>query len=313
MTVRQNRVQKFRSFLWDNLCGSRLSASFEDYSGFVHRNDWCRMYRWLRICDLNSPPSLVCSYWYFSQFESTLIAKLAPLPEETSDKTDSTVSRVASSEDLISLTFKSLWQCETPDLCMDKVVPKHVQLAIELITRSKLFEDLDIQVIEVHARSKEDCEKVIHKLEVLRKYHVSEMSTQNGMIKLIWEGPCSSPDQPPILHRGQVQLRNEHQVFVGSQEQAGRDNSARPYLSTLHVWCISKNMYFPLLSILAHSVHLYNEEHREVDSSCTGGRKAYDLRSLVWISLSRHRWSDFEARTFKNSQATASWTTGNSW
>jgi len=65
---------------------------------------------------------------------------------------------------------------------MDAIIPKYVQLEIEAITSTRLLEDLNKQVIHVHAQSQEDCDKAIHKLDVLRKYHVSPLGTKDGLV-----------------------------------------------------------------------------------------------------------------------------------
>jgi hypothetical protein len=67
-------------------------------------------------------------------------------------------------------------------LSLDAIIPKHVQLEVEAITRTKLLEDLNKQVIQVHAQSQEDCDKAIHKLDILRKYHVSPLGTKDGLL-----------------------------------------------------------------------------------------------------------------------------------
>jgi hypothetical protein len=89
---------------------------------------------------------------------------------------------IPGSEELISIDFKALWRCHTPGLSMDAIIPKHVQLEIEAITCTRLLEDLNKQVIQVHAQSQEDCDKAIRKLDVLRKYHVSPLSTKDGLV-----------------------------------------------------------------------------------------------------------------------------------
>jgi hypothetical protein len=129
-----------------------------------------------------------------TQFKSNLIAKLSPGPDEIDNKTEPVA------EELVSLDFKAVWRCHTEYLIMDKIIPKYVQLAIENITGAKLVEDLNGQSIHVHAQSQEVCHKTIHKLDVLRKYHVSVLGTEDNSLPLTQEGSCMSSCPPPIPH-----------------------------------------------------------------------------------------------------------------
>ena len=83
---------------------------------------------------------------------------------------------------------------------MDTIIPKHVQLEIEAVTCTKLVEDLNNQVIQVHAQSQEDCDKAIYKLDILRKYHVSPLGTKDSLLPLTPEGSRTSSYQPPLFH-----------------------------------------------------------------------------------------------------------------
>jgi hypothetical protein len=129
-------------------------------------------------------------------------------------------------EELIALDYKSVWQCHTQDFSMDKIVPKHVQQAIEIITFTKLVEDLNGQAIHVHAQSQEDCDKAINKLDVLRKYHVSVLGTEDSSLPLTREGSCTSSYPPPLPHRGERSLRAMHQISARDWGKACRNNSA---------------------------------------------------------------------------------------
>jgi hypothetical protein len=82
---------------------------------------------------------------------------------------------------------------------MDMIIPKRVQLEIEAITCTRLLEDLNSQIIQVHAQSQEDCDKAIHKLDVLRKYHVSPLGTKDSLLPLTLEGSCTPSHRPPFL------------------------------------------------------------------------------------------------------------------
>lgn len=104
------------------------------------------------------------------QLKSNLIANLFPDLEKIDKKAEIF-------EELIPLDFTSVWQCYTQDLSMDQIIPKFVQLAIESMTSTKLIEDLNGQAIQVHAQCQEDCDRVLRKLDVLRKYHVRVTGT----------------------------------------------------------------------------------------------------------------------------------------
>ncbi len=124
---------------------------------------------------------------------------------------------MAGPEELISLEIMSVWKCQTQDLSMEKIIPKHVQLGIEMITGTRLVEDLNSQVIHVRAQCQEDCNKAVHKLDILRKYHVSIIGVIDGLLPLTSEGSCTSSHQPPLLYRGERPLRNLRQIFDGDQ------------------------------------------------------------------------------------------------
>lgn len=96
----------------------------------------------------------------------------------------------AASEDLGSDRVKFTWQCNTEDLILEKVVPMIAQEQIEFMTGTKLFKDLNRQVIRVDAPSQEAFDRAAHKLDILRKYHVSSLDIERGQLLLTQVGHC---------------------------------------------------------------------------------------------------------------------------
>jgi hypothetical protein len=107
------------------------------------------------------------------QLESKFIARIISDPHELEDSSGSDGAKVAVSEELVPYEFKSSWQCHTKDLIMEKIIPWDAQKNIMFLTGTKLLLDLNRQIIHVTASSQEACDLATHKLDILRKYHVS--------------------------------------------------------------------------------------------------------------------------------------------